>query len=307
MRAIGTRTVIQGAILVAVLLAAYGLGRRAGRGPQSGAAPVARPSPPSSALRPSPHRAGYLGVVLADRSVDVAAPSAGQLEAISVRVGDRVAAGAVVARLNARRLAKDLAMAEASARRSRAEREQARLEGEQARDRTERLERLAREAGLVSEQDVVAARYQQQGAAAHLVAAEAAVQQEEQRVAQLVDALSEAELKAPFGGVVAARYVNAGSTVAAGERLLRIITSGKPLVRFAIPEEDRSAIAVGRRVSLRVDGSDLRLGAQIVSVAPDVDPSSQMIFVEALVSEPLPATGTVIIGRAARVSVAGDS
>ena len=62
----------------------------------------------------APQKPGYLGVVVARESVDVAAEVAGRVESVVVRPGDRVERGDLVARLDRRELAQGLAMAEAS-------------------------------------------------------------------------------------------------------------------------------------------------------------------------------------------------
>jgi RND family efflux transporter MFP subunit len=285
-----------------VVASAYWLARR-GRAPNL---PAAVPAASSDAARPprAAPKTEYLGVVLAERSIDLTAASPGRIESIEVGVGEKIAAGTVIARLDARRLARDLAIAEAALQKTRTEHEKAGVEVEQAKDRAERMARLAREAGLVSEQDLASAQYQQRLAAASLSGAVANVREQEVRVAQLRDALAEAQLEAPFAGVVAARYVSVGATVAAGERVVRIMTSDEAVVRFAVPEADAPTIAVGKPVSLRIEGRDEALAGRIASIAPDVDPPSQMIFVEATLSDPTLAKDSIVVGRAARVSIA---
>jgi RND family efflux transporter MFP subunit len=245
-------------------------------------------------------------VLLAQAAIDIAAPVAGRLESVDVKVGDDVPAGSIVARLDVRSMEKELSIAEATLRRASTERDQAVLELDQARERESRLARLAEEAKAVSEQDLSMARHQQRLAAARLEGADASMGEQRTRVAQIRDAIAEARVKAPFAGVVAARYLDAGATISRGERILKLMTTGTPLVRFAVPESEARTVAVHQAVNVLLDGRDSPLAARISRISPDVDPPSQMIFVEATIADSGHVEEAVLVGAAARVFL-GDS
>ena len=259
----------------------------------------------SKAPTPAPSAADYLGVILARDSIDVSAPAAGRLEAVPVEVGDVVRAGAVVARLESKGLANDLAMAEAALGRIRSEREKAALELEQARDRSGRLQRLWREAGVVSQEDLSSAQYQEKLAAARLSGTDANVREQQTRVAQLRDALAEVQMRAPFTGEVANRYRDTGATVAQGERVVRIISTDKLLVRFAVPEEEARQLVVRDPVRVRIEEHGLEIVGEISGIAPDVDPPSQAVFAEAVLTDSAGLKDSIVVGRAVRVSLPG--
>jgi RND family efflux transporter MFP subunit len=266
--------------------------------------PPARLAPsPSPASPPLPATIGYLGVILARRSIDISVPGAGRLESVDVQVGDVLAAGAVVGRLESRSLMKELAMAEAALGRIRSERAKAALELQQERDRSVRLERLSQEAAIVSQQDLSSARYQEKLAAARLEGVDANVKEQEARVAQMRDTLAEAQMRTPFAGVVANRYLDAGATVARGDRVVRVMGADNLLVRFAVPEGDARLLAVGRPVLVRIDDLGLAVAGEISGIAPDVDPPSQTIFVEAVLASPDRFKDSIVVGRAVRVSL----
>ncbi len=292
--------------LIAIAAAGFGywVAPRAGRPPVERT--QARQAAPRESAAAPPVSAGgaYLGVILARESIDVSAPASGRLESVPVEVGDAVPAGAVVARLETRSLAKELAMAVAALGRIRSEREKAALELEQARDRSGRLLRLSREAAVVSQEDLSSAQYQEKLGAARLEGMDANVKEQQARVAQMRDALAEAQMRAPFAGVVANRYLDTGATVARGERVVRVISTDSLLVRFAVPEKDARLLAVGHSVLIRTEERGLEAAGEISGIAPDVDPPSQAIFVEAVLKDPGLLKDSIVVGRAVRVSLA---
>ena len=82
----------------------------------------------------------------------------------------------------------------------------------------------------------------------------------------LEHALAEAEIRAPFDGVVAARFFDPGALTRGGRPILRVISSSIPRVRFAIPEPQSSAISVGGTVSVVVEGVKEPVRAEVESV-----------------------------------------
>ena len=159
----------------------------------------------------------------------------------------------------------------------------------------------------MSQEDLSSARYQDKLAAARLDGVDANVREQETRVAQLRDTLAEARMRTPFAGVVASRYLDAGATVAHGERVVRIIGADNPLVRFAVPETDAGLLAVGRPVVVGIKELGVTVPGEISGIAPDVDPPSQTIFVEALLASPGQLKDSIAVGRAVRVSLGGTS
>jgi RND family efflux transporter MFP subunit len=290
-------------LLLAAIAVALGYSVAARR---AGSVQIVERGRPPALVSPSPkslEAIGYLGVVLAQESLDVCAAAPGRLHTVLVQVGDRVRAGAVIAKLDTQALTRDVVMAEAALHRVDTHREEARLEVEQARDRSQRLQGLAREASAVSLEDLSSARYQESLATARLEGADATVREQRARVAQLRDALAEAELRAPFAGTIAWRHLEPGATVGRGDRVLRIISADDPRVRFAVPERDAAALLVGRPVSVKIDGEATEVSGEISRVAPDVDPPSQMVFVEAMFAKAARPKDTIVVGRTARVSV----
>lgn len=220
---------------------------------------------------------GYLGVVLARQAVDVAAPTSGRLQAVWVRAGDTVAIGQALAKLDAEALANDLAVARAALREAEAGERQAQLGLSEAESRQAR--RLSIPESF-SKEDLAQAEIQKQQAQALLESAKARVSGDRARVRQMESSLGLTEVRAPFSGQIAVRYLDPGATVGPGAPIVRLVSSNELMVRFAAPPEAARAFAPqGAIVAVSPTGSEIE--GSIERVAPEVDPASRMVFVEA--------------------------
>lgn len=256
--------------------------RGAARAPAPPAIATPSPSPSPSPSIDRGDDAGWLGVVVGD-VIDVAAPLDARVTALLVHVGDRVSAGAALARLDRAALDQDLAMAIAAARAARASRDKAAIEVDLMRERAARrsgsVELSSGSVELSSAEERSTARHEAQLAAARLRAAEADVAERAARVTQLQALSREAELRAPCDGVVAAELVAAGAQARRGAPLLRLSSGGTPRVRFAVPEADLGRVRVGDGV--RVTAGARSVGGTVARLAPEINRSARMLFVEA--------------------------
>ena len=279
----------------------------------AGACRAPAASPPLGAATPSPARPGtaraappafsaspgYLGVIVTD-AVDVAAPLDARVEALLVRVGDRVQRDTPLARLDRSGLEKDLAMALAALASARAGRDRAELERGLARERTARrqgsVETSRGTIGLASDEERSAARYEERLAAARTRAAQAEIDERSARVDQLRALARAAELRSPCDGVVAAALIDAGAQARRGLPILRLLQGDAPRVRFAVPEADIGTVTVGDRV--RVDAAERSAAATVERLAPEINRSARMLFVEARLDG---AQTALRVGEVARV------
>lgn len=267
------------------------------------AAPASTAEPAAVAV-PEELPEGVLGVILPREAVDVAAETDGVLEAVDVRPGDRVARGARVARVDTRLLRQDLEMARASLAAAEAERERAATALAEAEQKAERRRALS---DLLSKEELAASEVERRSAAAGLEAARARVGEERARAGRLAASLGRAEIRAPFDGTVAQRYLDPGARVAAGTPVVRLVSAGDLMVRFAVPPADRPRLAPGATVRVRVESTGITVPATVRQVAPEIDASSQMVFVEATL-EPGAAQAAVLQpGMVARVEIPGTT
>ena len=231
----------------------------------------------------------YLGVVVARETVDVAAETGGLVERLFVRVGDRVEPGQVLAALDTRQLRHQLEIERAvleGARASVVERQLTRERAAQEHERRSALE------GLLSREEAENSRYQLDKAAAELEAAQAELERVKANLARIEDDLERSQIRAPFQGTVAHRYLDSGAVVASGTRVLRLISSAELLVRFAVPPEEVTALPLGTPLRLEIENLGAVLEATVAHRAPEIDAASQMVFVEAdlTVAHRAPAT-----------------
>ncbi len=246
---------------------------------------------------------GFLGVVVALQSVELSAKFDGTLERLDVHVGDHVKGGALIARLDSRSVAQDLAIAEASLRVAEAEHDRLVIELKDASNRRARLHSIPE---LFAREQLEAADSQAEVAAARLRGSVAELAGKRARTNQLREMFRDARIVAPFDGTVAARYVDPGTTVSRSTPIVRVISPASLVIRFAVPEEQAAAVAVGRNVIVRVGSVDLTADGVIESVVPEIDAALRMVVIEARLTTNGGRTQTIPAGAIARVSVAAD-
>jgi RND family efflux transporter MFP subunit len=235
--------------------------------------PAARPAP----ARPAPEAKGWTGVVVARESVNVMSDFQGRLEAVYVSIGDQVERGGRIAALDTRLDLQELEMARSSLGAIEADERRASDELAEARARDERRQKNP---DFFSKEDLAQVALQAKTAASAFQAARSRTAEQRARVRQLETTLSRNEVRAPFAGRVAARFVDPGATVGPGTPLVRLISAGDLMVRAAVPPEDARGLAVGSRVTARVRDLGLPIPGTIQRIAPEVDAASQMVLIE---------------------------
>jgi len=92
--------------------------------------------------------------------------------------------------------------------------------------------------------------------------------------------LEKTRVMAPFGGLVARRYVREGQSVAKGDRLFWVTEEGPLRVRFTLPERFIYRVKRGQLMPLTVpDLAAEKHAVKVVEMSPVVDPSSGTIEV----------------------------
>jgi len=221
------------------------------------AAPPASGAVDPTALRREPAERGWVGVLIAQRTIDVAPRFSGVVADVKVRPGDLVREGDVLARLDTRALAQLLALAQAE------EREEV--------GRAGRRKKLF-EASLASKEDAESVEYQAQAKTAKL---------QEARVH-----VDEATLRSPFEGTVVGRFIERGTLVTAGAPGIRIVSTGRPQLRFGLSPEEARAIAIGQTVWFREasTGETLYRG-RVRNISSEVDRTVDRVVVDAEADE----------------------
>lgn len=219
---------------------------------------------------------GFLGVLFAG-SVDVSAEVAGVVEELHVALGDEIDRGALLVTLESEDLRSSwkragAALRTAEARVTEVDAELAEIERllERRRGAPEIFTRQQLEE-LETKRDVALA---EREAARSTVAEKVAFHEE---LARKVEAL---DVRAPFAGSIAGIHCDVGARVSAGESLVRVL-SDEVWVRFAVPSGEAGSLGLDRRVTVTPERNGRAWEAVIRRVAPEVDPATDMVFVEA--------------------------
>jgi membrane fusion protein (multidrug efflux system) len=262
------------------------------------------------------------GGLVADELTVIGARVAGRIAEVAVEVGQRVAAGDVLVRLDDTELRLRVVQAQAQLGRVRAAigldpvaetiagtgstsdadavevsaapevvRERARLD--EARAQLARLQALA-DRNAVSRSDLDA------GVAAVAVAEAtlaAAVQQVEEKVAlvkvhraQLAltrETWEQAVVRAPFEGLVQSRHGSAaGASVQVGDPLVTLVRTDPLRFRGTVPERLALQLREGQTVTVRLDGVAEPIRTRVARIAPVLDEMSRTLLFEADIPNP---------------------
>ena len=258
----------------------------------------------------------------------------GQVTALTVDIGDEVANGDIVARLDADLLtvevnqaqaelrARESEVAQAQAAVSDAETalESARVQLLQAQTDADRLSRLAAE-GAVSAQTAEQAQLtvqtgQQvlQSAAEQIRTRQAAVSAAQGRVeaqravvAQTQERLSFAVLRSPLSGVVIERLVDPGDYAESGDELMQIGDLSRLKVTIDVSDRDLAQVSVGQPVTVRLDAFPTdALAGRITRIAPAADAASRLVPVEITVDNANERVGSGLLARVTLTATEGD-
>lgn len=233
---------------------------------------------PEAGRAASPPAACYVGVVAARGAVELSAAAAGRLTVLPIAVGQRVAAGQLLARIDAP--AGAFGLAEATARLAAARSGLAAAEVGVKKARRE----LARRQGtpeIFALEQIEAAEYELELSQLELEGRQAAVAQAEANRARGAREEEERSVRAPFAATVAALYAAPGAALESGRPLLQLLPEASPLVRFAAPPEDLPLLRPGAAVRLEPKAGGKAALARIETVSPALDPASGLVFLEA--------------------------
>ena len=231
--------------------------------------------------------------------VEVKARAAGPVADLTVREGDAVHSGQLLARIDAPTLAFDVqrGMADFEAARERLvtapqvaalEAQAAALEAQltQARADLARLEPLAR-TGASSPQDLDRARTQVAQLTAQLAASRAQARdvritlradsaRQRAGIASLRSRASDAEVRAPLDGVVLARHVEVGEVVGVNQNIVRVGDVTRLQIEARIDETDVGRVRAGVPAVVRFAAFEGRVfDAHVTRVLPDADRTSR--------------------------------
>ena len=268
----------------------------------AGSASAARPvyAAPNAVPASAETHERFTGVLLSASAADVAPHSAGRLLELRVELGARVRAGDVIGRLAAPGSRAEVAVAEGELELARAEVARSRLEHAKATDQLARRRLLAKD-GLASVEDLESTSYDERLAELRTQANNAAVAQKSAALERIQQEQAELTIRAPFNGVVAARYVEPGANVTPATPIVRLVDMGDVFVRFAVPQPSIGGLRVGRMLIVHFSDARPNLRAKVERSAPELDRAAQLLFVEAVLQD-VPAELRVFAGELVQLS-----
>ena len=210
------------------------------------------------------------GAVEALADAMLAAQSSGKVDYIA-EVGDQVAEGATVARL-------DQALAQAALGQAEAQIHTAQAQQALAQDTYDRFQRLQSRA--ISAQEIEQARLQ-------VATAAASVRQAEAALANAQVQLDNTVVLAPFAGTVEQSLLDKGEHAGTGDPLIRLVSIEKVKVIAGVPERYASDLKVGMSVRLSFPSIDLAArSGEVTFVGSAIEPMSRTFPIEVSVPNP---------------------
>jgi RND family efflux transporter MFP subunit len=206
-------------------------------------------------------------------TVVVRARLEGDLDAVTVREGDVVRVGQVLARFDANEQESALRSAEADKVAAESDLANARWNAEQSAQLLK--------AGAISEQANKTAQQAVATANARLAAADS-------RLRATSSVARDTRVIAPTNGIVSKRHIENGEHVARGAAMFEIVRNDVLELVAAVPARAAGAVRVGQSVRFVADGRDF--GGRIARVSPTIDPTSRSINVYVEVQNP---SGTI--------------
>lgn len=267
------------------------------------------------------------GTVEAENSVTLTSRVMGQVRELTVREGDRVSQGEVIARLDVNDLQAQLNQAQAAvgvaqsnyqagqAQVNQAQAELAETEAELADARVHQQRMATLQAhGAVSQSTLDQANTQVAMLQARIDRIQASIRQSEkgldQAQAQVRQAqagvdqmranLSHGTVVAPFDGVVTQRQIEVGAMAGAGQPLVTLESVDRLRLSLEVPESDIGQVQVGKTLSVRLDARQKTITGTVSQIIPSADPVSRNFTVKLA----LPADTAVLPGMFGRVDLA---
>ncbi len=185
----------------------------------------------------APDRFSFVGTVIPSRTASVSSPHSGKLAKLSVRKGDVVKSGQIIARIESQTAKSSCKVAKAGL--------------DQARDAYDRAAQVYPQ-GSLSEIQFVELK-------TRLAQAEAAMESASK-------SLEDCNVKAPYAGVVSAVYADEGEDLAIGQRIASILDMNGLEIRIPVHENEIGDIAVGGEAIVDVPALDIEgIKAKVIS------------------------------------------
>jgi membrane fusion protein (multidrug efflux system) len=261
-----------------VLLLALPLAGCFDRGAESA---VAAPAPTAHAA-PGPASGGMgaeggfsvSGPLIVEHQLDVLAQRDGVITKLVHDAGSRVRTGDLLAQFDDRQLDAELQAARAKTLSTEADLNNWKAEAKVLDSDYQRARKLW-EAQVLTQEQLEHAKFKAEADLWDVKRVEQLLVNAKETEHSLELELEKTQIRAPFSGIVARRYVREGQQIAKGDRLFWVTAEGPLRMRFTLPQKYISQIRNGQQFSLTIpDLPDQIHQARVVEVSPVVDASS---------------------------------
>lgn len=226
------------------------------------------------------------GEIQARRSVPVFARLAGRVEEVGPDLGQPVAKGELLVRLDEGDLGWRKKQADAQVRAASAAVNQARVQAAAARTELDRSKALYGKSALPkAELDRAQAAYD--GATAAVNAARAQVGLAQATAGLAGQALEWTTVESPIDGVVLRRLAEVGDQVTPAQPIYEVQDQSALVLRVQIPPTALATMAIGRAVTFTVEGLPGRVfDGAVTAIAPAAERDTRRVLVEITAAEP---------------------
>jgi RND family efflux transporter MFP subunit len=227
------------------------------------------------------------GELEAYESVAIYPRVAGYVKTIRVDRGSRVAAGDVLATLEAPELLSQRAEAESRLQAAEAQRDVVRAKGEGDAGTFDRLKAASATPGVVAGNDLLLAQKTTEADRSQLAAAEKNVEAARQALSSVTQMEGYLRVTAPFAGVVTERNVHPGALVGsnsggvAGTPMLRVVNRDRLRLVVPVPETYLAGITEGIEIPFTVSAYPAEMfKGRVARIAQTVDVKTRTMAVE---------------------------
>ena len=203
------------------------------------------------------------GTLKAVHSAVVKARVAGELQGLTVREGDFVKGGQVIARIDAREY-------QSRVRQSREQAESARAQVDVVQRQYDNNKALV-DQGFISKTSLDTSLANLNAAQATYKAAVAATEVSAKSVEDTI-------LKAPISGQVSQRLAQSGERVGVDARIIEIIDVSRLEIEASLSATDSIAVRVGQSAELQIEGNTQPISAQVVRINPSAQAASRSVL-----------------------------
>jgi RND family efflux transporter MFP subunit len=229
---------------------------------------------------------GVVGNLIGEATVDVVPRVAGRIEAVSVQLGDRVARGQQIAKIEDREIREQINEAEASLAVNQATLTQRENDAAALANTLERI-RAQHKAGLIAQQALEDAETRHGAAVSQVAAAKAQMNQTRARIEGLKITLSNTTILSPVDGFVSRRLLDPGAFAGANTPVLSVVAIGTVRLVASIVERDFKRVQPGVPAVVQVDTfPGEQFSGQVSRVAPVFDPATRTAQIEIGIPNP---------------------